>query len=98
MAERRHLRERALLAHHRYGNRLGAARNLDRFMSEARALTNLVGNGVATLVVARWTGDLDVACMQAHLDHPTPQETDEPEELHEAVDAHMHVAADRVHS
>ena len=33
---------------------------IDRFMSEARALTNLVGNGVATLVVAKWTGDLDM--------------------------------------
>jgi aerobic C4-dicarboxylate transport protein len=32
---------------------------IDRFMSEARALTNVVGNGVATLVVARWTGALD---------------------------------------
>ncbi len=32
---------------------------IDRFMSEARALTNLVGNGVATLVVARWVGGLD---------------------------------------
>lgn len=32
---------------------------IDRFMSEARALTNLVGNGVATLVVARWCGELD---------------------------------------
>jgi len=32
---------------------------VDRFMSECRALTNLVGNGVATLVVARWEGDLD---------------------------------------
>lgn len=31
---------------------------IDRFMSEARALTNLVGNAVATLVVARWTGSL----------------------------------------
>ncbi|MDP3174218.1 MAG: dicarboxylate/amino acid:cation symporter [Phenylobacterium sp.] len=31
---------------------------VDRFMSECRALTNLVGNGVATLVVARWEGDL----------------------------------------
>jgi aerobic C4-dicarboxylate transport protein len=28
-------------------------------MSECRALTNLVGNGVATLVVARWEGALD---------------------------------------
>ncbi|MBM3724631.1 MAG: dicarboxylate/amino acid:cation symporter [Acidobacteria bacterium] len=32
---------------------------IDRFMSEARALTNLVGNAVATIVVAKWTGDLD---------------------------------------
>jgi aerobic C4-dicarboxylate transport protein len=32
---------------------------IDRFMSEARALTNLVGNTVATLVVARWTGSLE---------------------------------------
>ena len=32
---------------------------IDRFMSECRALTNLVGNGVATLVVARWEGELD---------------------------------------
>ncbi|MDP3746578.1 MAG: dicarboxylate/amino acid:cation symporter [Phenylobacterium sp.] len=32
---------------------------VDRFMSECRALTNLVGNGIATLVVARWEGDLD---------------------------------------
>ena len=32
---------------------------IDRFMSEARALTNLIGNGVATVVVGKWTGDLD---------------------------------------
>ncbi|MCX7070729.1 MAG: dicarboxylate/amino acid:cation symporter [Gammaproteobacteria bacterium] len=32
---------------------------IDRFMSEARALTNLVGNGVATIVVARWEQELD---------------------------------------
>ncbi|MCF8506086.1 MAG: dicarboxylate/amino acid:cation symporter [Caulobacter sp.] len=32
---------------------------IDRFMSECRALTNLVGNGVATLVIARWEGELD---------------------------------------
>lgn len=34
---------------------------IDRFMSEARALTNLVGNGVATIVVAKWCGALDEA-------------------------------------
>jgi aerobic C4-dicarboxylate transport protein len=32
---------------------------IDRFMSEARAITNFIGNGVATLVVARWCGALD---------------------------------------
>ena len=34
---------------------------IDRFMSEARAITNLFGNSVATLVVARWEGQLDMA-------------------------------------
>jgi aerobic C4-dicarboxylate transport protein len=37
---------------------------IDRFMSEARAITNVIGNGVATLVVARWTGDLDLDVMR----------------------------------
>jgi aerobic C4-dicarboxylate transport protein len=41
---------------------------VDRFMSECRALTNLVGNGVATLVIARWEKDLDVGHMKAELD------------------------------
>jgi aerobic C4-dicarboxylate transport protein len=71
---------------------------IDRFMSEARALTNLIGNGVATLVVAKWTGDLDTARLKARLDHPTEEETDEPEEIHEAVDAHMHVKDARASS
>jgi len=34
---------------------------IDRFMSEARALTNLIGNGVATLVVGQWCGSVDEA-------------------------------------
>jgi len=46
---------------------------IDRFMSEARALTNLIGNGVATLVVARWTGDLDVERMNAEFVGSSPQ-------------------------
>jgi len=62
---------------------------IDRFMSEARALTNLIGNGVATLVVARWTGDLDVAQMQRHLNNETPLEADAPEQVLDAVDQHM---------
>jgi aerobic C4-dicarboxylate transport protein len=40
---------------------------IDRFMSEARALTNLVGNAVATLVVAKWVKELDTDKMQAEL-------------------------------
>ena len=32
---------------------------IDRFMSEARALTNLIGNGVATIVIAKWEGELN---------------------------------------
>ena len=32
---------------------------IDRFMSEARALTNFAGNSVATLLVGHWTGGLD---------------------------------------
>ena len=41
---------------------------IDRFMSEARALTNLVGNGVATIVVGKWCGQLDNATLQRELD------------------------------
>jgi len=54
---------------------------VDRFMSECRALTNLVGNGVATLVVARWEDDLDRERMLRELDagptalaEPTPRQ------------------------
>ena len=38
---------------------------IDRFMSEARALTNLVGNGVATIVVAKWCDQLDEGQLKA---------------------------------
>jgi aerobic C4-dicarboxylate transport protein len=64
---------------------------IDRFMSEARALTNLVGNAVATLVVARWTGDLDMAQLRTHLDRPTQLETEEPEVILDAKTEHMAV-------
>ena len=50
---------------------------IDRFMSEARALTNLVGNGVATVVVGSWTGDLDRARMRTQLERAgAPEEPD----------------------
>jgi aerobic C4-dicarboxylate transport protein len=38
---------------------------IDRFMSEARALTNLIGNGVATIAVSKWEGELDEARLRA---------------------------------
>ena len=40
---------------------------IDRFMSEARAITNVIGNGVAAIVVARWTGDLDQEVLRREL-------------------------------
>jgi aerobic C4-dicarboxylate transport protein len=40
---------------------------IDRFMSECRALTNLIGNGVATLVVSRWEGEVDAETLRARL-------------------------------
>ena len=43
---------------------------IDRFMSECRALTNFVGNAVATLVVARWEGELDREALNAALAGP----------------------------
>jgi len=41
---------------------------VDRFMSEARAITNLIGNTVATIVVARWDGALDLERLGQVLD------------------------------
>jgi aerobic C4-dicarboxylate transport protein len=66
---------------------------IDRFMSEARALTNLIGNGVATVVVAKWTGDLDVARMRRHLNNETTTEADAPEEVLDANEAQMPAGA-----
>ena len=52
---------------------------VDRFMSEARALTNLVGNGVATVVIAKWENALDEERMHRILDQETELEASEPE-------------------
>ena len=43
---------------------------IDRFMSEARALTNLVGNSLATIVVAKWVGQLDKEKLDFALANP----------------------------
>ena len=58
---------------------------VDRFMSEMRSLTNLVGNGIATIVVAKWENAFDAA--QAHRvlnRHPEPWLNNESEAIVEA--------------
>jgi aerobic C4-dicarboxylate transport protein len=40
---------------------------IDRFMSMFRALVNMIGNGVATIVVARWEGEFDRDSLRRHL-------------------------------
>jgi aerobic C4-dicarboxylate transport protein len=52
---------------------------IDRFMSEARALTNFIGNSVATLVVAKWVKALDTKRLDAVLNDETQDEADFPE-------------------
>ena len=52
---------------------------IDRFMSEARALTNLIGNGLATVVVAKWEGALDEGRLHRRLNRETDAEADDPE-------------------
>lgn len=53
---------------------------IDRFMSEARALTNLIGNGVGTIVIAKWDGALNARRMNRVLNGEAADElADEPE-------------------
>lgn len=54
---------------------------IDRFMSEARALTNLIGNGLATIVVAKWEGALDETVLRRRLGGETDAEADEPQDV-----------------
>ena len=59
---------------------------IDRFMSEGRALTNLAGNGLGTIVIARWTGDLDRDRLRAVLADPGSVDVDELLRDHAHVD------------
>ena len=43
---------------------------IDKFMSECRALTNLIGNGVATVVISRWEGELDADKLHETMANP----------------------------
>jgi len=49
---------------------------IDRFMSECRALTNFIGNGVATIVVSKWEKELDHDRLASELRHPTHMDDD----------------------
>jgi aerobic C4-dicarboxylate transport protein len=40
---------------------------IDRFMSECRALTNFIGNGVATIAISRWEGEVSSETLQKNL-------------------------------
>jgi aerobic C4-dicarboxylate transport protein len=58
---------------------------IDRFMSEGRALTNLVGNAVATLVVAKWCGQLDESRLRAELGLPGAASGNAPDDRSRAL-------------
>ncbi len=62
---------------------------IDRFMSEARALTNLVGNGVATIVVGKWCKEVDMPRLIRHLNNESDLEANEPEVVLDQKEAHM---------
>jgi aerobic C4-dicarboxylate transport protein len=47
---------------------------IDKFMSECRALTNIIGNGVATIVVSKWERELDQDRLRAELKNPSVDE------------------------
>ena len=57
---------------------------IDRFMSEARAITNLIGNGVATMVVAKWEGALDMDRARSVLAADRESLAEEPEAVADA--------------
>lgn len=54
---------------------------IDRFMSEARALTNLIGNGVATIVVAKWGNDVNMQQLEDGLNAVNPTANDDYEAM-----------------
>ncbi len=51
---------------------------IDRFMSECRAVTNLIGNGVATVVISRWENEVTAETLNENLRWPVHLETSEP--------------------
>jgi len=60
---------------------LGLLIGIDPFMSRARSLTNLIGNAVGTIVIARWEGALDARRMTRILNGETAEDADAPESV-----------------
>lgn len=59
---------------------------IDRFMSECRAITNFIGNAVATVVVARWEGELDETLFRAALGGKVLEEAELPQPVLQAAE------------
>src|SRR5699024_616385 len=68
---------------------MGVIVGIDKFMSEARALTNFTGNAVATLLIGKWTGEIDLDVARATLAGRNPFD-----ELSLEPDAHNAPAAE----
>ncbi|WP_448628489.1 cation:dicarboxylate symporter family transporter [Geodermatophilus sp. URMC 64] len=66
---------------------VGLIVGIDRFMSEARALTNFAGNAIATVLIATWTRELDRAQLDAALSGESPFDEATMLDEHEAGDA-----------
>ena len=65
---------------------------VDRFMSEARAITNFIGNALATLVVAKWDGAFDASRGAAVLARPL---ADRPDSVDRQLEDHAQAGAAR---
>ena len=59
-------------------------RGVDRFISECRSLTDFIGNGVATIVVSKWEGELDSETLRRELSNRN--ETDSAGATHEHLE------------
>jgi aerobic C4-dicarboxylate transport protein len=67
---------------------------VDRFMSEARAITNTIGNAVGTMAIARWVGAMDVERVHAVLDGKAVPPPDAAGPTHAESPAAIAFAAD----
>jgi aerobic C4-dicarboxylate transport protein len=79
---------------------VGLIVGIDRFMSEARALTNFAGNAVATVLIGTWTGVVDRDQLDAVLSGQRPFDErtmvdpgEEPEPLDESARTSVHAGA-----